>query len=110
MFKWVTKMYQILGDCPTIQMLDWMIANQSIDHSLQEIANGAGIATHVAKKNIKRLEDYGVVKVSRMIRRDKMYMLNLQNPCTKAIITFDGKIADCCKKAEYPVDEENRFL
>lgn len=91
-------MYQIFGDSPAVKMMDWMIENQEYDHSMKEIAEGAGLTIAVARKNLEPALRNRVVKVNRVIGRDPMYVLDLQNRCTKAIIEFDGKIAKCCEE------------
>ena len=96
-------MYQIFGNSPAIKMLDWMIENQEYDHSMKEIAAGAELAIAVARKNLEPALRNRVVKVNRVIGRDEMYVLDLQNRCTKAIIEFDKQIAKCCESQ--PIDE-----
>lgn len=96
--------YPIFGDAPAIRIIDWLIENREYDHSLHEIAEGANLSLVVTKRNFEPLETYGVVKVNRVVGRDQMYVLDLQNQCTKAIIVFDAKMAECCdshKTAEY---------
>ena len=99
-------MYRIFGDSPTIKIVEWLIKNQLFDHSLVEIAGGAGLTIQVAKKNFEPLVTYGVVKESRVVHKYPMYVLDLQSPCTKAIVEFDGKIAKCCEKDSPTIEED----
>lgn len=107
-------MYQIFGDSPTIRILDWMLANQTFDHSVAEIADGAGLNTAVTKRSVEPLLNHGVIIVNRTVGRDAMYVLDMSNLCTKAIITFDSKIAECCKYGEDPSEDnderDSRYL
>ncbi len=98
-------MYQMFGDSPAIKILDWMLDNQEYDHSVKEIADGAKLTAIVIKRNFEPLLKYGVVKVSRQIGRDSMYVLDVQSRCTKAIIEFDKQVAKCCE--EPTKDETN---
>lgn len=98
-------MYKIFGDAAAIKILDWMIANQEYDHSLREIADGTKINLGVVKRNFEPLLQYEVVRVNRLIGRDAMYVLDLQNRCTKAIIEFDVKISKCCERAQEEYNE-----
>lgn len=98
-------MYRIFGDSPTIKIVEWMIKNQEYDHSLKEIAKGAQLSTVVAKRNFEPLSKYGVVRANRTVGRDEMYVLDMENRCTKAIVEFDGKIAKCCESAADADDE-----
>jgi len=91
-------MYKIFGMAPTIKMVEWLIENQGLDHSISEIAEGVKLSAAVAKRNFEPLIKYHVVKVSRTIRKDAMYVLDLQSPCTRAIVAFDEKIAKCCEE------------
>ena len=94
-------MYRIFGDSPTIKIVEWLIESQTFDHSITEIAEGTGLSVSVTKRNFEPLVTYGVVRMNRMIKKDAMYVLDVGNRCTKAIIEFDGKIAKCCT-----IDEE----
>lgn len=100
-------MYKVFGESPTIMIVEWMIGNQAFDHSIAEIAKGAELSIAVAKTNFEPLKQYGVVKESRMIRKDPMYVLDTNSPCTRAIIDFDLKIAKCCKTDSQPIDDED---
>ncbi len=93
-------MYQIFGDAPAIKIMDWMIEIQTYDHSLAEIAEGTHLSLPVVRRNIAPLLLNGVVVVNRIIRRDEMYVLDLQNRCTKAILEFDKQISKCCEATE----------
>jgi len=97
-------MYRIFGESPTIKIVEWLIEHQEFDHSLVEIAEGVKLSAAVAKRNFEPLIKYHVVRVSRTIRKDAMYVLDVENKCTKAIVEFDGKIARCCE--ETPTIEE----
>ena len=99
-------MYPIFGACPAVRMIDWLIDNQQFDHSLREIADGAGIPLTVAKRNFEPFVTQGVIVVNRTIRRDPMYVLDMTNPCTKAIIAFDAKITECCRDKEDTTSKE----
>jgi len=97
--------YAIFGDSPTIRIVEWLIENNAYDHSLIEIAEGTKLSPAVTRRNFEPLIKHDVVKVSRTIRRDNMYVLDTDNRCTKAIIDFDKQIAKCCEKDEPPIDE-----
>lgn len=98
-------MYRIFGDAPTIRILDWMIENQEYDHSMKEIAGGTKLSMIVVKRNFEPLLKHEVVKVNRVVGRDGMYVLDLQNRCTKAIIEFDRQIAKCCDVVTENIDD-----
>lgn len=102
-------MYQIFGDAPAIKILDWMLDNQEYDHSTKEIADGTKLSMSVIKRNFEPLMKHGVVEVNRVVGRDEMYVLDLQNRCTKAIVEFDKQIARCCEDTAAPIDETNEM-
>lgn len=91
-------MYKIFGDSPTIKIMEWLIENQEYDHSIKEVAGGVKLPLVVARRNFEPLETHNVVRVNRTLGRDKMYVLDLQNRCTKAIMEFDKQISKCCEK------------
>jgi len=90
-------MYQIFGDAPTIKIIDWMLENQEYDHSMKEISGGTKLSMVVIKRDFKPLLQHAVIKVSRQIGRDAMYVLDVRSRCTKAIIEFDRQITKCCE-------------
>jgi len=90
-------MYRVFGESPTIKIVEWMLANQEFDHAISEIASGTELNIATTKRNFEPLVAHGVVKVSRILRKDSLYVLDLQNRCTKAIIEFDKQIAKCCE-------------
>jgi len=93
-------MHKILGKSPTISIIEWLIANQTYDHSMKEIAEGTELSMSVAKHGFEPLQKHGVVKENRTVGRDQMYVLDLYNPCAKAIIAFDVKMSECGKTGE----------
>jgi len=99
-------MYKIFGMAPTIKMVEWLIENQEFDHSISEIAEGAKLSVAAAKKNFDPLIQYHVVKLSRTLGSASLYVLDLQSPCTRAIVAFDEKIARCCRDDAPPSEED----
>lgn len=99
-------MYSIFGDAPSVKILDWMLENQEYDHSAKEIGDGIKLPVVVVKRNFEPLIQYGVVRITRQIGRDAMYVLDLKNRCTKAIIEFDKQIAKCCEVVTDNIDAD----
>lgn len=89
-------MYRIFGDSPTVRIVEWMLENRDFDHSISEIAEGTKLNKPATTKGIQPLIAHNVIVSNRTISKDKMYVLDLQNRCTKAIIDFDKQIAKCC--------------
>lgn len=100
-------MHELFRDSPTIWIVEWMIANQEYDHSLKEIASGAEMSPGVAKRKFEPLLSHGVVRVNRTVGSNELYVLDLLNRCTKAIIEFDKQIAKCCEVSSDTMEPED---
>ena len=78
----------LIDDSVIVKIVDWMISNQGIDHSAAEIAEGIGARPATVTRCIEKLKTRGVVICARKIRHDELYVLDLKNAYTKAIMNF----------------------
>ncbi len=91
----------LLGDTPKVRVLEYFLEGRELDHSLGDIAEGAGINRVTLFRMWPAMETSKVVQHTRNIGNAKLFTLNAENPRVKGLIKlFDtllneefGKIA-----------------
>lgn len=73
------------GYSPKLRMVDIFLTNPYFDFSKEELAKELGISKQIVYKNVKDLEELGVVKVSRRVGRAVMYRINREHPLVKRL-------------------------
>jgi len=76
------------GDSPILRVLDFLVVNEDFDYSMTDIANLSGVGYSTLKLFWKKLEKSGIVRMTRIIGRAKMYELNQNNPVVKKFHEF----------------------
>jgi len=76
---------KLLGDSPKIRILDIFLSNPYFDFSREELVKELGMSKRVLYRNIKELEELGVIVVSRKVGRMIMYRLNRENPIVRKL-------------------------
>ncbi len=85
---------EYLGDHPIIKIIDFLIENRLFDYSKKQIAENAGIGRVTLFKYWERLEEIGIVKVTRKFGKTKLYKLNEGNEVVKKLIELELALAD----------------
>jgi len=101
----------ILGDLPTINLLDFFIDNDDNDFTRAEIAHYANIGPTAMKRNFKCLTQCGVIIETRKIGGVPLYAIDMMNRVTELIIKFDEDLTDYC--TDKIIDEQDdgiRFM
>ena len=94
-----TAFRDLFGDTPKIRVLEYLLEGRELDHSLSDIAGGAGINRITLFRMWRGLEKAKAVMHSRNIGNAKLFKLNLQNPSIKKLAElFDKIINDDFKK------------
>ncbi|MDI6905083.1 MAG: hypothetical protein QMD13_06300 [Candidatus Bathyarchaeia archaeon] len=65
-----------LGDSPYIRVLDYFIANDVYDCSLQGVADGTELSRNTVRKVIKEMLELKIVKPTRNVGKAKMFQNN----------------------------------
>lgn len=87
-----SKFVQVLGESPLILVLDFFLENIVYDYSKSEIARETGISRVTLQEIVERLEKIGVIKLTRISGKAKMYKLNKENQFAQNLIEFDLRI------------------
>lgn len=85
---------QYLGDSPLLRVIDFLIDNKLFDYSKKQIMEGAGVGKATFYKYFGRLEESGIVKVTRSFGKTKLYQLNEENPVVKKILEIDLTLSE----------------
>ena len=97
----------ILGDIPVIRILDYLLEQQGNDLTRAEIAHDVEIGPTAMKNDFPKLVECGVVFETRKIGGVPLYVLDVTNEMTQALIEFDTKLNEYrMKKDDDALDEE----
>lgn len=91
----VSLLVKVLGDHPSIRILDFLIDNKNFDYSKTDIFEGAGVSPGSLYKVWDGLEESGIVVKTRQYGATKLYKLNKDNPMVKKLLEFDLEL---CKQ------------
>ena len=87
-----TKFRKLLGDNPKIRVLEYLLEGRELDHSLTDIAEGAGIDRVTLFRLWPQITKEKIVAHTRNIGNAKLFKLNLQNPDVQIILEMFDKI------------------
>lgn len=90
---------EILGDYPLIRVLNFLLMYREFDYSLSDIAEESDVAWSTLHLLWPKLEQRGMVKLTREVGNAKMYKLNTENKMVQDFITFaDSLVWDYTNK------------
>ena len=76
----------VVGDSPTMRVLQYLIEGRGLDYSLTDIAKNSGISWVTLHKIFPKLIKYEMVIKTRDIGKAKMYKINEKNQIAKYFI------------------------
>ncbi len=83
----------LLGDTPKIRVLEYLLEGRELDHSIGDIADGAGINRVTLFRMWPEIEKANVVIHTRNIGNAKLFKLNTKNPSVEKLVElFDRTI------------------
>jgi hypothetical protein len=96
----LTLFRELFGDTPKIRVLEYLLEGRELDHSIGDIAEGAGINRVTLFRLWPEIEKSKLAVHTRNIGNAKMFKLNLKNPYVKIIMEmFDKLINDEFRKS-----------
>lgn len=87
-----TLFRELLGDTPKIRVLEYLLEGRELDHSIGDIAEGAGINRVTLFRMWNEIEKSKIITHTRNIGNAKMYKLNIANPYVRILIDLFDKI------------------
>lgn len=94
MEKGHSVLIEYLGNHPIIKIIDFLLENRLFDYSKKQIAEGSKIGKVTLFKHWNKIEEIGIIKVSRKFGKTKLYRLNEENLVVKRIIELELVLAD----------------
>jgi len=77
----------IVGDCPRMRILQYLIEGRNFDYTLTDLTN-AGVSWGTLHTEFPKLLSYGIVVKVREVGRAKLYKIDKSNPVAKKLIEF----------------------
>lgn len=91
---------ELFGDTPKIRVLEYLLEGREMDHSIGDIAEGAGINRVTLFRLWPHIEKSKLVLHTRNIGNAKLFKLNMKNNYVKNLVElFDKLINEEFKKA-----------
>jgi len=98
---------ELFGDTPKVRVLEYLLEGHELDHSIGDIAEGAGINRVTLFRLWPEIEKSKLILHTRNIGNAKLFKLNIKNPYVKNIAEmFDKLINEEFKKSK--VEKELR--
>ena len=92
---------ELFGDTPKVRVLEYLLEGRELDHSIGDIAEGAGINRVTLFRLWPEIEKSKLVMHTRNIGNAKLFKLNVNNPYVQSILEmFDKLINSEFKKSE----------
>ena len=82
-----------LGDSPYIRVLDYFIANDIYDCSLQDIADATGLSRNTIRKALKEMLSLDLIKPTREVGKAKLFQINKNNDYVKHLVELDRHLS-----------------
>ncbi|RLI91059.1 MAG: hypothetical protein DRO65_01845 [Candidatus Altiarchaeales archaeon] len=89
---------EYFGEHPIVKIVDFLIENKPFDYSKKQIMAEVGISKSTLFKYFPKLEEAGIVKVSRKFGRTKLYKINTESPVVKKIVELGLVLANEASK------------
>lgn len=92
--KDVSVLIEYFGEHPIVKITDFFIENKLFDYSKKQIMEEVVISKATLFKYFPKLEEAGVIKVSRKFGKTKLYKINTESPIVKRIIDLGLVLAN----------------
>ncbi|MBI2546364.1 hypothetical protein HYV81_04240 [Candidatus Woesearchaeota archaeon] len=83
---------ELFGDTPNVRVLEYLLEGRELDHSIGDIAEGAGINRVTLFRLWPKIEKSKLVMHTRKIGNAKLFMLNMKNPYARNLAEMFDKL------------------
>ncbi len=87
-----TLFRELLGDTSKIRVLEYLLEGRELDHSIGDIAEGAGINRVTLFRMWDEIEKSKIMVHTRNIGNAKLYKLNINNPYIRILVDLFDRI------------------
>lgn len=88
----LTLFRELFGDTPKIRVLEYLLEGRELDHSIEDIAEGAGINRVTLFSMWSKLEESEIITHTRGVGKAKLYKINIKNPYVEILIEIFDKV------------------
>lgn len=81
---------KFLGENPIFKIVDFLIENKGTDLSKKDIIEGAGISKATLFNYWERIEEQGIVIITRKFGKTKLYTLDSKSPIVKKLLELES--------------------
>jgi len=92
--KDISVLVEYFGEHPIVKITDFLIENKLFDYSKKQIMEEVGISKATLFKYFAKLEEAGIVKISRKFGKSKLYKINMESLVVKRIIDLGMTLAN----------------
>ena len=92
--KDVSVLVEYFGEHPIVKIIDFLIENKLFDYSKKQIMEEAVMSKATLFKYFAKLEEAGIVKVSRKFGKTKLYKISTESPIVKRVIDLGLALAN----------------
>jgi len=89
-----TNLARLFGESPFIKILDALIDNIGEDYSKKEIQELSGISKGALFNHWPKLEELGLVKVTRAFGNTRLFTLNTKSLLVKDLLKFEARMIE----------------
>ena len=89
-----TNLVRFFGDNPFIRILDVFIDNIGEDYSKKEVQELAEVSKGALFKHWPKLEELGLVRVTRAFGNTRLFTLNKKSPLVKDMLKFEARMIE----------------
>ena len=89
-----TNLVRFFGDNPFVKMLDTFIDNIGEEYSKKDVQELAGISKGALFKHWEKLEELGLVRITKTFGNTKLFTLNKQRQLVKDILRFEARMIE----------------
>jgi len=89
-----TNLARFFGDSPFVRLLDAFIDNIGKEYSKKEVQELSGISKGALFNHWHKLEQLGLVRVTKHFGNTKLYTLNRQSPLVKDILRLEARMIE----------------
>jgi len=82
----------VMGDSPTIRVLDYLLTERTLDFSITDMAENSRIGRATLYRIWDGLTKNKIIVHTRDIGRAKLFKLNIENPVVKKLIEIDDML------------------
>jgi predicted transcriptional regulator len=93
----------------TAKILDFFLIYKEVDHTESQIAQFSNVSFKTAVKDIKRLEELGIIKMTRKVGNAKLYTINKESEVAKQLDGFTSTLTNLLIDKELEKQQQEEY-